>query len=101
MLIIVYQGHNDHTNEVQPNGADTISASLYLFFCFKPSHHIPYLYSLAGAASRTQERIRQIARDDYNNTVIGLAGVSFTCLVHFPTEYAFIHYYNRTKTAAR
>ncbi|TDL14546.1 glycoside hydrolase family 92 protein [Rickenella mellea] len=47
-------GHNNHTNE--------------------PSHHIPYLYSLAGASSRTQERVRQISRDDYNHTADGLSG---------------------------
>ncbi|KAI0333360.1 glycoside hydrolase family 92 protein [Cubamyces sp. BRFM 1775] len=47
-------GHNDHTNE--------------------PSHHIPYLYSLAGAASKSQERIREIAKDYYNNSVNGLSG---------------------------
>ncbi|KAF9010151.1 glycoside hydrolase family 92 protein [Cyathus striatus] len=47
-------GHNDHTNE--------------------PSHHIPYLYALAGAAYKTQERVRAIAKDDYNNTPIGLSG---------------------------
>ncbi|KZS94221.1 glycoside hydrolase family 92 protein [Sistotremastrum niveocremeum HHB9708] len=48
------EGHNDHTNE--------------------PSHHIPYLYSFAGAAFKAQERIRQIARTDYNDTASGLAG---------------------------
>ncbi|KAJ7075748.1 glycoside hydrolase family 92 protein [Mycena belliarum] len=47
-------GHNDHSNE--------------------PSHHIPYLYALAGAASKTQERVREIARANYNNTPIGLSG---------------------------
>ncbi|KAK7001649.1 glycoside hydrolase family 92 protein [Favolaschia claudopus] len=47
-------GHNDHTNE--------------------PSHHIPYLYALAGAASKTQERVREIAKANYNNTPIGLSG---------------------------
>ncbi|TFK88274.1 glycoside hydrolase family 92 protein [Polyporus arcularius HHB13444] len=47
-------GHNDHTNE--------------------PSHHIPYLYSLAGAASKSQERIRQVAKANYNNSVNGLSG---------------------------
>ncbi|KAF8432203.1 glycoside hydrolase family 92 protein [Boletus edulis BED1] len=47
-------GHNDHTNE--------------------PSHHIPYLYSLAGAASKSQTRVRQIAESDYNATVNGLSG---------------------------
>ncbi|GJE97274.1 glycoside hydrolase family 92 protein [Phanerochaete sordida] len=47
-------GHNDHTNE--------------------PSHHIPYLYALAGAASRTQERVRSIAAENYNATVNGLSG---------------------------
>ncbi|KAF8707237.1 hypothetical protein AX14_013672 [Amanita brunnescens Koide BX004] len=47
-------GHNDHTNE--------------------PSHHIPYLYALAGAAYKTQERVREIAINNYNNTVNGLSG---------------------------
>ncbi|KAH9029473.1 glycosyl hydrolase family 92-domain-containing protein [Lactarius hengduanensis] len=47
-------GHNDHTNE--------------------PSHHIPYLYALADAASRGQMRIRQVARTNYNMTVNGLSG---------------------------
>ncbi|KAF5364297.1 hypothetical protein D9756_001133 [Leucocoprinus leucothites] len=47
-------GHNQHTNE--------------------PSHHIPYLYSLAGAALRTQERVRTIASSNYNNTPEGLSG---------------------------
>ncbi|KAI0337493.1 glycoside hydrolase family 92 protein [Trametopsis cervina] len=47
-------GHNAHTNE--------------------PSHHIPYLYSFADAASRTQERVRSIAVSDYNSTVNGLSG---------------------------
>ncbi|KAJ7499911.1 glycoside hydrolase family 92 protein [Mycena latifolia] len=47
-------GHNDHSNE--------------------PSHHIPYLYALAGAASKTQERVREIAKANYNNTPTGLSG---------------------------
>jgi len=47
-------GHNDHTNE--------------------PSHHIPYLYALAGAAFKTQERVREIAQANYDNTPTGLSG---------------------------
>ncbi|KAJ7733323.1 glycoside hydrolase family 92 protein [Mycena metata] len=47
-------GHNDHSNE--------------------PSHHIPYLYALAGAASKTQERVREIAAANYNSTPTGLSG---------------------------
>ncbi|KAJ7578697.1 glycoside hydrolase family 92 protein [Mycena floridula] len=47
-------GFNDHTNE--------------------PSHHIPYLYALAGAPAKTQERVRTIAREDYNSTDRGLSG---------------------------
>ncbi|KAF9447322.1 glycoside hydrolase family 92 protein [Macrolepiota fuliginosa MF-IS2] len=47
-------GHNDHSNE--------------------PSHHIPYLYALSGAAWKTQERVREIARANYNNTPTGLSG---------------------------
>ncbi|OBZ74826.1 hypothetical protein A0H81_05381 [Grifola frondosa] len=40
----------------------------------EPSHHIPYLYSLAGAASKSQERVRQIAQANYNNSINGLSG---------------------------
>ncbi|KAH9483275.1 putative glycosidase [Psilocybe cubensis] len=47
-------GHNDHSNE--------------------PSHHIPYLYALAGAAYKTQEKVREIAVANYNNTPEGLSG---------------------------
>ncbi|KAL7416786.1 glycoside hydrolase family 92 protein [Mrakia frigida] len=39
-------GHNDHTNE--------------------PSHHIPYLYSIAGSPSRSAERVRQVAVEEGN-----------------------------------
>ena len=47
----------------------------------QPSHHIPYLYSLAGAASKSQARIREVAKDNYNNSVNGLSGVCrFTVL---------------------
>ncbi|RXW16690.1 hypothetical protein EST38_g9162 [Candolleomyces aberdarensis] len=47
-------GHNDHTNE--------------------PSHHIPYLYALSGAAFKTQERVREIAKENYGNLADGLTG---------------------------
>ncbi|PCH41790.1 glycoside hydrolase family 92 protein [Wolfiporia cocos MD-104 SS10] len=47
-------GHNDQTNE--------------------PSHHIPYLYSLVGAASKSQERIREVAKANYNSSIDGLSG---------------------------
>lgn len=39
----------------------------------EPSNHIPYLYTFAGAAWKTQERVRQIARL-YNNTPQGVPG---------------------------
>ena len=39
----------------------------------EPSNHIPYLYNFAGAAWKTQERVRQIARL-YNNTPQGVPG---------------------------
>jgi len=47
-------GHNDHRNE--------------------PSHHIPYLYSMVGAATKTQERVREIAQANYNASINGLSG---------------------------
>jgi len=39
----------------------------------EPSHHIPYLYSFAGAPWKTQERVRRIMRL-YNNTPNGVPG---------------------------
>ncbi|KAI0757671.1 glycosyl hydrolase family 92-domain-containing protein [Daedaleopsis nitida] len=39
-----------------------------------PSHHIPYLYVLADAASKFQGRIREIAAVNHNNSVNGLSG---------------------------
>ncbi len=39
----------------------------------EPSNHIPYLYTFAGAAWKTQERVRQIVRL-YNNKPQGVPG---------------------------
>jgi predicted alpha-1,2-mannosidase len=39
----------------------------------EPSHHIPYLYSFAGAPWKTQERVRRVMRL-YNNTPAGIPG---------------------------
>ncbi|KIK68724.1 glycoside hydrolase family 92 protein [Collybiopsis luxurians FD-317 M1] len=43
-------------------------------FTNEPAHHTPYLYALAGAASYTQERVREMAQINYNNTPDGLSG---------------------------
>ncbi|KAF8890449.1 glycoside hydrolase family 92 protein [Infundibulicybe gibba] len=61
-------GHNDHSNE--------------------PSHHIPYLYALAGAAHKTQERVREIAKANYNNTPTGLSGAwyIFSAMGFYPVN---------------
>lgn len=66
-------GHNDHSNEVcrSPFFIGVILNA----FSDQPSHHIPYLYALAGAAYKTQERVREIAKANYNNTPTGLSGV--------------------------
>jgi len=40
----------------------------------EPSHHIPYMYASVGAASKTQERVRQIVRTLYNTSPDGLCG---------------------------
>jgi hypothetical protein len=50
------------------------------FVKFQPSHHIPYLYALSGAAFKTQERVREIALENYNSTPDGLSGVSIFVL---------------------
>ena len=68
-------GHADFGNEVRGvlgrimAFADEIS---------QPAHHVPYLYALAGPeyAYKSQERVRLVARENYNNTDRGLSGVS-------------------------
>ncbi len=40
----------------------------------EPSHHVPYLYTFAGAPWKTQERINQIVNTLYRNTTDGLCG---------------------------
>jgi predicted alpha-1,2-mannosidase len=40
----------------------------------EPSHHVAYLYALAGQPWRTQERLKQIVDSQYKPTPDGLAG---------------------------
>jgi predicted alpha-1,2-mannosidase len=40
----------------------------------EPSHHMAYLFTYAGAASKTQERTRQILNEMYSNRPDGLSG---------------------------
>lgn len=40
----------------------------------EPSHHIPYLYSYAGAPWKTQEIVREILTSQYSDTPHGLCG---------------------------
>lgn len=40
----------------------------------EPSHHMAYLYTYAGAPSKTQERVRQILDELYTDRPDGLAG---------------------------
>lgn len=40
----------------------------------EPSHHIPYLYALAGKPWRTQEIVHQIINEKYQDTTDGLSG---------------------------
>ncbi len=47
-------GHIDHTNE--------------------PSHHLSYLYDYVGQPYKTQQHVRQLARDNYANRPDGLSG---------------------------
>jgi putative alpha-1,2-mannosidase len=68
-------GHNDHSNEVHSSLILMLLLSTDSCPNLKPSHHIPYLYALAGAAYKTQERVREIAQANYNNTPTGLSGV--------------------------
>ncbi|SPO21972.1 uncharacterized protein UTRI_10066 [Ustilago trichophora] len=48
------EGHNDQSNE--------------------PSHHIPYLYSLLGEASKTQRLVRDISHEAFSDQPDGYAG---------------------------
>lgn len=40
----------------------------------EPSHHIAYLYDYAGAAWKTQQRVRDVMEKQYSDTPAGLAG---------------------------
>jgi predicted alpha-1,2-mannosidase len=40
----------------------------------EPSHHVAYLYDYAGAAYKTQERVRDLLLGQYDNAPDGLAG---------------------------
>ena len=40
----------------------------------EPSHHVAYLYALAGQPWKTQQLINQICKTRYNNGVDGLCG---------------------------
>lgn len=40
----------------------------------EPSHHMPWLFSLAGAPEKTQFRVRQILDSQYKNAPDGLSG---------------------------
>lgn len=82
-MLIHLSGHNDHTNEVGAYCWHNIKHAMtpHVTPSSQPSHHIPYMYSMAGAASQSQKRIREIAQENYNATSRGLSGVC--CLCHF------------------
>ncbi|ODN72681.1 hypothetical protein L202_08120 [Cryptococcus amylolentus CBS 6039] len=75
-------GHNLHTNE--------------------PSHHIPYLYSLASAPDKSQFWLHSLASSEYNHTAAGLSGNEdcgqmsawyiFTALGFYPVDPASATY---------
>ncbi|MDL2222285.1 GH92 family glycosyl hydrolase [Parabacteroides sp. OttesenSCG-928-N08] len=62
----------------------------------EPSHHVAYLYTLAGKASKTQELVRHIIRTYYKNTPDGLCGNDdcgqmsawylFSCMGFYPVN---------------
>ena len=68
----------------------------------EPSHHVAYLYDLAGAPWRTQARLRQIVESQYKPTPDGLSGnddlgqmsawLVFTALGFYPVTPASLEY---------
>ena len=40
----------------------------------EPCHHVAYLYNFAGAAHKTQKRVRSLMEEQYNNQPDGMAG---------------------------
>ena len=62
----------------------------------EPSHHVSYLYALAGNPAKTQELIRKICTTQYNDDVNGLCGNDdcgqmsawyiFACLGFYPVN---------------
>lgn len=62
----------------------------------EPSHHVSYLYSIAGKPSRTQELVREIVKTQYGNYPAGLCGNDdcgqmsawyiFSCMGFYPVN---------------
>ncbi|KAF5386538.1 hypothetical protein D9757_005919 [Collybiopsis confluens] len=61
-------------NESFSKSLDEFFDGGWVDFTNEPAHHTPYLYALAGAATYTQERVREMAYINYNNTPNGLSG---------------------------
>lgn len=69
----------------------------------EPSHHVAYLYNITGSPWKTQERVRQIIRHQYNNGADGLGGNDdcgqmsawylFTALGFYPVAPGDAHYW--------
>lgn len=92
---LIYAGHNDHTNEVRSRAIDH---NILMTKFVQPSHHIPYLYSMAGAASNTQSRVREIAQTNYNASVNGLSGVRYPLIASTSRILTCVH---RTKIVVK
>jgi predicted alpha-1,2-mannosidase len=60
--------------EVFISKLDALFAGNYYNHGNEPSHHIAYLYDNAGAAWKTQQRVRTVMETQYSDTPGGLAG---------------------------
>ena len=65
----------NHSSELPPDAPPDIAGLVGQYaHGNEPCHHIPYLYSYAGAAWKTQERVRSLLETMYDNQPDGLAG---------------------------
>jgi len=53
---------------------DTFFAKEEYWHGNEPSHHIAYLYAIAGAAWKTQKNVRKIIYEEYDNSPGGISG---------------------------
>lgn len=88
-LIALFGGPEEFCSELDRTFAEPLGRSKYAFYAKYPDHtgnvgqfsmanepamHVPYLYNYAGAAWKTQKRVRQMLRTWFRDDLMGIPG---------------------------